>query len=301
MNHPSKELFLQWYKDAAAAPLDWLLSTFEESKKHPQYTLLSSFIARCISGKYGSEGENAEALAWAERAMMLLDDKNTLKKAYGGDEDYLASVQACVVQRVRWLSLSEEHFHWYKAKSLAEDMLATGFSGIYVKGSNTKDGVYLGLMLMGVYNRLSEHSKAMDLGTRIQSQAQNHNDPATECRASFNWAVSTLLLSKQHAVEGKTTDADAALDSAKHVFDTLYNNTEMNQLIGPIVEATGQYCALIRPRTELSNNAVAEFAAKWGITTQWALLDIVQMHSNASDEHLAELFIRNLEDASAVQ
>lgn len=298
MNHPSKELFLQWYKEAASAPLEWLLATFDESKKHPEYTLLSSFLARCISGKYGSEGENPEALVWAERAMMQLDDKNTLKKAYGSDEDYLASVQACVVQRVRWLSLSEENFHWYKAKSLAEDMLATGFSSIYIKGSNTKDGVYLGLMLMGVYNRLGEHSKAMELGTRIQSQAQQHNDAATECRASFNWAVSTLLLSKQHAVEGKATDADAALVSAKHVFDALHSNIEMNNLIGPIVEATAQYCALVQTRTTVEKSAIEGFANRLDISTQWALLDIVQMHSNDADEYLAKVLMNNLDDAS---
>ena len=59
MTHPTKELFLQWYQQAARAPLDWLLTAFEESKKYAQYTLLSSFIARSISGHPGSEGDGA--------------------------------------------------------------------------------------------------------------------------------------------------------------------------------------------------------------------------------------------------
>ena len=302
MTHPSKELFLQWYKEAASADLSWLLAMYEESKKHPQYTLLTSFIARCISGKYGSEGETPSALNWADRALVLLEDKNTLSKAYGGDEDYLASLQACVVLKVRWLSLSDEHFHWYKAKDLAEDMLATGFPSIYLKGNTSKDGIFLGLMLMGVYNRLGEHAKAMELGTRIQAQAQLHNDTATECRASFNWAVATLLLSKQYTVDNKNTDATAALDSAAHVFNTLGANADMRALLGIFVEAIAAYTALRQTKASgITQQEAEEFANRWNAESQWGLLDIVEMHSSGPDDALAPVFVRNLEEASAGQ
>ena len=300
MNPPSKELFLHWYKEATLADLAWLSTTYEESRKYPEYTLLSSFIARCISGKYGTESETVHALNWADRALSLLDDKNTLKKAYGGDEDYLASLQACVVLKVRWLSLSDEHFHWYKAKDLAEDMLATGFPSIYVKGNTSKDGIFLGLMLMGVYNRLGEHAKAMDLGTRIQSQAQQHKDVATECRSSFNWAVATLLLSKQYTVDSKVTDAAAALDSACHVLDTLRANLEMRALLGVFVDAVAAYGALRKKAGSKTFSEEAHlFAEQWNIETQWGLLDIVEMHSSGPDDVLAGVFVRNLEAASA--
>ncbi len=296
MTHPTKELFLQWYQQAATAPLDWLLAAFEESKKYAQYTLLSSFIARSISGRLGSEGDNAQALVWADRAMALLDNKNALKKAYGGDEDYLASVHACVVLKVRWLSLSDEHMHWYKAKDLAENMLATGFPSIYIKGSASKDGIALALMLMGVYNRLGEHAKAMELGTRVQSQAQLHGDAATECRASFNWAVATLLLSKHYTVENKSVDAQAALDSACHVLNTLQANPDMRALLGVFVDAVASYGAWLQQDSRTDADA---FARQWSVETQWGLLDIVQMHSSPRDEDLADVFVRNLEDASA--
>lgn len=299
MNHPSKESFLQWYQEAPRASMDWLLVSFEKSKTHSQYTLLSSFLARCISGKYGNEGEHAQALSWADKAMGLLDDTEALKKAYGGDVDYVASLQACVVLKVRWLSLSEDHFHWYKAKDLCEDMLATGFPSIYVKGNTSKDGIFLALMLMGVYNRLGEHTKAMALGTRIQSQAQSHNDAATECRASFNWAVATLLLAKQHSVENKSSDAQAALDSAAPVLNTLCANAEMRALLGVFVDAVAGYVALLQKDKTLTSDDVAAFANRLDVESQWGLLDIVQMHSNTTDESLSEIFVRNLEDASA--
>ncbi len=295
MTHPTKELFLQWYQQAARAPLDWLLTAFEESKKYAQYTLLSSFIARSISGHLGSEGDGAQALVWADRAMALLDDKNTLKKAYGGDEDYLASVHACVVLKVRWLSLSDEHMHWYKAKDLAENMLAVGFPSIYLKGSSSKDGIALALMLMGVYNRLGEHAKAMDLGTRVQSQAQVQGDAATECRASFNWAVATLLLAKYYTVENKSVDAQAALDSACHVLNTLQANPDIRALLGVFLDAVAAYGAWLQVSSSTDAQA---FAQQWSVETQWGLLDIVQMHSSARDEALADVFVRNLEEAS---
>ena len=299
MNPPSKELFLHWYNEAASADLAWLVTTYDKSKKYPQYTLLSSFIARCISGKYGSEGETLNALTWADRALSLLDDKNTLKKSYGGDEDYLASLQACVVLKVRWLSLSDEHFHWYKAKDLAEDILVTGFPSIYIKGNTSKDGIFLGLMLMGVYNRLGEHAKAMELGTKIQSQAQLHNDTATECRASFNWAVATMLLSKQYTLDTKFTEAAAALDSACHVLNTLRNHAEMRALLGVFVDAVAEYGALRKMAAgETFSQETHLFADKWSIETQWGLLDIVEMHSSGPDDALAAVFVRNLEAAS---
>lgn len=299
MTHPSKEQFLQWYKEAATAPLPWLLTTHEESKKHSQYTLLSSFLARCISAKHGNEGEGPDALVWADRALAALDDKNALKNAYGGDEDYVASLQACVVLKVRWLSMSDDHFHWYKAKDLAEDMLATGFPSIYVRGNTSRDGIFLGLMLMGVYNRLGEHAKAMDLGTRIQVQAQVHNDAPTECRASFNWAVATLLLSKQYVIDGKTTDAQAALDSASHVLATLKANPDMRNLLGVFVEAVTDYAMLLQKHKTSTDSDAHAFANRWDIETQWGLLDIVEMHSSSMDDAVAQTLVRNLEDASA--
>lgn len=296
MNHPNKELFLHWYQKAASADIAWLETAYEESKKHPEYTLLSSFIARCVSGKYGYQGEMQHARNWVDQALSLLEDKNVLKKAYGGDEDYLASLQACVVLKVRWLSLSDEHLHWYKAKNLAEDMLATGFPSIYVKDNTSKDGIFLGLMLMGVYNRLNEHTKAMEMGTRIQAQAQLHNDTATECRASFNWAVAAMLLSKQYMIEGEHTDANAALDSACHVLNTLRTNVDIRALLGVFVDAVASYCELRKSTTTgiLPENADA-FAKRWDVETQWGLLDIVEIHSSGPDEALARVLVDNLD------
>lgn len=303
MTHPSKEIFLLTYKKAATASLDWLLATFEESKQYPQYTLMTCFLARCISGKFGCEGETPSALIWADRALGMLDDKNTLSKAYGGDEDYLASVQACVVLKVRWLSLSEEHFDWYKAKDLAEDMLATGFPSIYIKNNASKDGIQLALMLMNVYNRLGEHIRAMHLGARIQSQAQQHQDAATECRASFNWAVAALLLSKQYSVDSKFTDAYATLDSSAHVLSTLNTNSDMRTLLGSFAQAVAGYAELLQTqRTDISEaahqTAIETFVNLWDVDIQCGLLDIVQMHSSDMDDKLASIVVRNLEDVS---
>lgn len=303
MTHPSKELFLLTYKQAATAQLDWLRATFEESKQYPQYTLMTCFLARCISGKFGCEGDTPNALIWADRALGMLDDKNTLNKAYGGNDDYLASVQACVVLKVRWLSLSEEHFDWYKAKTLAEDMLATGFPSIYVKNNASKDGIQLALMLMNVYNRLGEHIRAMHLGARIQAQAQMHEDSATECRASFNWAVAALLLSKQYSVDSKFPDATAALDSSAHVLNTLNTNLNMRMLLGLFAQAVAGYAKLLQTQrsgiSEADNQiAIETFINLWDADVQCGLLDIVQMHASNMDDALASIVVRNLEDAS---
>jgi hypothetical protein len=139
----------------------------------------------------------------------------------------------------------------------------------------------------------------MNLGTRIQAQAQLHQDTATECRASFNWAVATLLLSKQYTIDSKITDAAAALDSSCHVLNTLIGNPDMRALLGIFVEAVAGYGALLkRFSAGASFENPDEFASHWNIETQWGLLDLVEMHSSGPDEALAGVFVRNLDNVS---
>lgn len=282
---------------ASQENIAWLLKEFNSSKKYPEYTLLSSYLARCISGKYGSTGDLEEAIRWSEKSLALLDDKHHLRQAYGGDADYMASVQACIVLKVRWMSLSEESMHWYKAKALAEDMLCTGFPSIYSNDNNSKDGISLALMLMGLYNRLGDHTRAMELGTRLQQQAQIHSDVATECRASFNWAVATLLLSKQHKIEQKTIDATAAMDSACHVLSVLKGNPSAVSLLGLFVQAVAEYSQWLS-NPSINDIALRALVSSWSLDTQWGILDLVQMHSTKEDESLASLLVSNLDAAS---
>ena len=90
-------------------------------------------------------------------------------------------------------------------------------------------------------------------------------------------------------------DAQAALDSACHVLNTLQASPEMRALLGVFVDAVAAYGTWL----QVSSPADAQaFAQQWNVETQWGLLDIVQMHSSARDEALADVFVRNLEEAS---
>lgn len=295
MNHPSKDSFLQLYRAVPTASQVWLSSIFEACKNYPQYTLLLSFIARVISGKHGADRNIESALSWCETSLALLANRKMLNQAYGDDNDYVSALQATVVLKVRWLSLSDDPRCAHKASILAQDMLATAFPAIYLKKNHSKDGVQLALMLIGLHNREGEHFKAMALATKVQEQACAHSDVLTECRASFNWAVAALLLSKQHAIEGRNDAAEAALGSSCQVLGALASNTAMQGLLCDLLPAVATYAQRLRKKDGIDFGDFANFGEQWDDDVQLVLLDLIQMHSNVDDEYLACAILRNLD------
>lgn len=294
MTHPSKEFFLQWYHQTPRASIEWLELHFKEAALHPEYALLSSYMARTVASYYGNEDHISMALYWADVALQCLNDKHRSKEIYGSDLDYMASLQSCAVLQVRWLSLSDEILHWHKAKTIAKDMLSTAFPAIYVKDRNVRDGVSLGLMLIGIYNRLGAHTNARDLSTRIQQQAKEHQDIPTECRASFNWAISTLFLSKEQAVENKQELSLQTLSSAIAVLKALHANSEWSKMLGSFSTVVYEYAMFLEKRMlGLEVPQAQRIIKNWSLNDQLGALDLIQMHSCYNDEILSKAILQN--------
>ena len=287
---PSPEQFSSWYREAPSLDEHLLRERLAQASDFPEYSLLSSFLCRCLGSKTLERGESA--LQWAEQAIAYLEDKRTLKKAWGSDTDYTASLNASIVLLIRCLSMEEEPSKWEKAERLSKDFLASGFPHIY-DADNSKDGVNVALMRMGLLNRLGLHAPAMELGTRIQEAAQKHHDHATEVRSGFHWALAALLQSKMYAINHQTQDAEALRLSSFHVLTSLLENTSTHTLLAnvlPIVHRYVQWNIASNPPDD------THWLESFPGDALWALLEIVEQHGNLHDEYLAGHIVTLLND-----
>ena len=292
LKHPTQESFLIMYEHVAKATPEWLLSSYQTLHSMSEYTLLTTYIARSLASACIQNNTLEEALRWVERALRQLDAKDQLKKAYGADIDYMASVHACMVLKMRCLSLSNEFSNWHKAKELGLQVLENLFPSLYLKHSTSKEGVQIALMLMGVHNRMHEHERAMDLGVRLQKAAQEHQDISNECRGAFNWALASLLLSKRLHIENKNSDADAALGASIHVLKTLMADISLANLFMPLLGCIYDYTQYLQGL--MSETLFIEKAQSWDDDILWALSDLITTHQSNKESGIAEFFADRL-------
>lgn len=280
---PTQDQFTEWYKEAPHASKAVLMDRLQHARTFPEYSLLSAFICRCLSSLALAENETLDALQWAEQSMSYLEDKRTLKKAWGSDVDYTASLNTSLVLMIRCLSMGDEPSQWIKAERLSHDLLATGFPSIY-QSNGSRDGVHVALMRMGILNRLGQHAASMELGIRLQTLAQDQDDGPTEARAGLHWAISALIQSKAYAMDERDQDADALLNASHHVLSTLMQNPSTLQLLQYVLPVVHEYA---QRRLQKDSTLDTVWLQKYSGDELWALLDIVEQHSDAQDEILA--------------
>lgn len=181
---------------------------------------------------------------------------------------------------IRCLSIGDEPSQWIRAERLSHDLLATGFPNIY-QSNGSRDGVHVALMRMGILNRLGLYAASMELGIRLRALAQDQDDGPTEGRTGLHWAISALVQSKAYAMDERDQDADALLSASHHVLATLMQNPSFLTATSVCLARGAQYA---HRRLQKDSTPDTAWLQNYSGDELWALLDIVEQHSDAHDE-----------------
>lgn len=257
---------------------------YDALKDDPSAVLLLAYLQRTLSSKALKNGDIRLANQHCELAWKHL--QSVTDAAYGSNDDYVKSMQANTLLSATLALEGDDHMRWYKAVDYCKGLLEGSYPSFYRKDRSDTIGIQINTLLTSLYNRIQKHDEAVHLSQRLQEEASKREDFPTEIRATINWALSTILLSKEKYINGKLQDADALLRSANHVVDVLFKNPSDHEYITtyqPISHALHHYL------NHALGGEIQSFITAWSTaddTSRSIMWDLLETHSTDKDEKI---------------
>ena len=144
----------------------------------------------------------------------------------------------------------------------------------------------MGLLRIRALNQLGRHAEAMHTASAVQATVGAPVE--MERQAGFLWGVSTLLLGKEHALNLRHADAEAAWLSAEKVFSSAMEAFGRGQTHA-FAKGCGAYAAYLAYDQPFEVDA-------WDDDVLHALSTLVEQHTLPKEQWLYEQFHDALAD-----